>query len=98
MTSFPSRTARLKAQNRVREAIAEYCEGEVLPAVREYDSGSVHLLSQQEVDNGVVALLLQCGVNHGSAGDVDLYRLVGAYLRDPEARREINEVLRGRGI
>lgn len=89
-----NRDARLKARRRIREALAEYNESEVSPEAREYNSSEVHTLSQREITDGVVALVLQCGIFAGSAGDIDLYRLVGAYLLDPEARREINEVLR----
>jgi hypothetical protein len=87
-----SRAARLKAEGRVREAVAEYNGSEVSAEVGEYDSGNVYTLSQREIDEGVVAMLLQCGISHGSAADIDLYRLVGVYLRDLDARREINAV------
>lgn len=89
-----SQAARLKAQDRIRKAIAEYNESEASAVPHEYDSGNVHTLSQREINDGVIAFLLQCNVASGSAGDIDLYRVVGAYLRDPVARKEINEILK----
>lgn len=91
MTS--SRAARLKAQDHIRKAIAEYNECEASAATYEYDSGNVHTLSQQEITDGVVAFLLQCNIVAGSAGDIDLYRLIGTYVRDPAARQRVNRAI-----
>lgn len=92
-----SRVPRLKAQNSIRKAVAEYTEGEVVLAGQEYDSGNVHTLSQREITDGVIAFLLQCNIVAGSAGDIDLYSLIATYLRNPEVRRQLNQVVADRG-
>ncbi len=77
--------------------MAEYTEGEVTLAGQEYDSGNMHTLSQREINDGVIAFLLQCNIAAGSAGDIDLYGLIATYLRNPAIRRKLNQVVGDRG-
>jgi len=87
-----------KAQGLVREGIALYSGSDYSPTNHQLDSGSVDTLSHQQVVDGVLAMLLQCNIAAGSTGDIDLYKLNSLYLRDVEARREINKVLNGRRL
>jgi hypothetical protein len=54
-------------------------------------------LSRQQIDQGVIALVLECNLSGGSVSDVDLYKLVRNYLWYPEARNEMNAVVRRYG-
>lgn len=72
-----------KAQALVQEGVALYSGDDCFPPKRPLNSGAVHKLSHQQVVQGVTALLLQCNIASGSAGDIDLYKLNSLYLRDP---------------
>lgn len=50
-------------------------------------------LSVRDVCNGVVLFTIFEGMSAGSAGSIQLYRLMQAYLLDPEKRKEINNLL-----
>lgn len=50
-------------------------------------------LSRLQIDQGVVALVLECNLTGGSVGDVDLYKLVRCYLHNEDARIAINEIV-----
>lgn len=52
-------------------------------------------LSRLQIDQGVVALVLECNLSGGSVGDVDLYKLLRCYLHSEDARAEINAIVRG---
>jgi hypothetical protein len=87
-----------KAQAMVQEAVALYSGSDFSPPKRQLNSSTVQKLDHQQVVQGVTAMLLQCNVASGSAGDIDLYKVNSLYLRDPEARQAINEVLRNRQL
>ncbi|VVE71670.1 hypothetical protein PCA31118_03942 [Pandoraea captiosa] len=87
-----------KAQALVQEGIALYSGGDRRHPNRELNSGTVHELSHQQVVQGVIALLLQCNIASGSAGDIDLYKLNSLYLRELDVRRKVNEILQGRRL
>jgi hypothetical protein len=57
--------------------------------LNEYDK-----LSRLQIDQGVVALVLECNLSGGSVGDIDLYTLIRNYLWHPEARTEINAIVK----
>lgn len=50
-------------------------------------------LTPEEISDGVVVFLETCKMHTGSADGVDLYDLLITYLRVPESRHAINEVV-----
>ena len=50
-------------------------------------------LKQTEIYRGVVAFLLACKMNSGSAGNISLYTLIEKYLLNKEVRDEINKII-----
>lgn len=50
-------------------------------------------LTPRDIDSAVAAFVNLHNLEGGSAGDVDLYRLLRKYLLNLEARREINAVI-----
>jgi len=87
-----------KAQALIQEGVALYGRDDCRPPKKQLSSGSVHELSHQQVIQGVSAMLLQCNISAGSAGDIDLYKLNSLYLRDLEVRQALNEVLKDREL
>lgn len=87
-----------KAQSLIREGVALYSGNDDPPSKKLLNSGSVHKLSHQQVVQGVTALLLQCNIASGSAGDIELYKLVSLYFRDSEVRKTLNEILKDRRL
>lgn len=61
-------------------------------------SDSYDKLSREQLDQGVVALVLECNLSGGSVIDMDLYKLIRTYLWSPEARTEINGVVKYHGL
>lgn len=61
-------------------------------------SASYRDLSREQIDQGVVALVVHCNLSGGSVDDMNLYKLVKAYLWHPHARTEINAVMRRYGL
>ena len=55
-------------------------------------------LSRDQIDQGVIALVFECNLSGGSIMDIDLYKLLRTYLWNPEARSEINAVVRHHGL
>ena len=51
------------------------------------------LLTDQDVELAVESLKLCLDLPSGNSGGRDLYRLLKTYLRDSEARAEINKIL-----
>lgn len=56
-------------------------------------SASYGDLSREQLDQGVVALVVHSNLSGGSVGDMNLYKLIRTYLWDPRARTEINAVV-----
>lgn len=84
-----------EAQQGIWDAVKKgWPEFFVEPPLQELTSGTCHKLTQQQIDNGVRALVLACNLSGGSVGDVQLYDLLNVYLRDCETARGINEVVR----
>ncbi|MGZ3239520.1 MAG: hypothetical protein ACXWJK_03895, partial [Burkholderiaceae bacterium] len=54
-------------------------------------------LDHLQLWQGIRAFLLECNIEHGSTADVDIYKLVGIYLWNEEARAEINDVVKNHG-
>lgn len=81
-----------KATDLVRRGIS-LCLAGAASQPGNYDSGNAHTISTTEVNDGVVALLLATGIRHGSAGDVDLYKLNQRYLQDRYFRERVNALL-----
>lgn len=80
------------AVKRFRNALGMY----EAPPTDVIDSGSYDLLSRAQIDQGVVALVLQLNLSGGSVSDMDLYKIVRAYLWDEAAREAINEIVDGK--
>jgi hypothetical protein len=62
------------------------------------DHASYKKLSRDQIDQGVIALVLECNLSGGSVMDMDLYKLFRTYLWSPEARAEINAVVKYHGL
>jgi ferric-dicitrate binding protein FerR (iron transport regulator) len=93
--AFEAKRTLDKAQTAILNALklawpALYAE----PPKKEISSGSRRKLTRRQTDAGVRALMLACNLAGGSTGDIQLYDLLDKYLRDPEARQEINRVVR----
>jgi hypothetical protein len=73
-------------------------ESYVTQSAKRIYSDEYDRLSQLQMDQGVVALVLECNLSGGSVGNVDLYKLVRAYLQNPAARNEINAVVECHGF
>jgi hypothetical protein len=65
----------------------------VSPPKKDVMFDECHKLSRVQVDTGVRAFVMACNLYGGSMGDVQLYRLLNAYLRDPAMRAHVNEVV-----
>ncbi|WP_149137295.1 hypothetical protein [Cupriavidus campinensis] len=63
------------------------------PPAEEVSSDSCRKLSHLQIGMGVRAMALACNLHGGSTGDVDIYRLMQAYLWDRDARQQINEIV-----
>jgi len=63
------------------------------PPGEEVSSDSCRKLSHLQIGMGVRAMVLACNLRGGSTGDVDIYRLMQAYLWDWDARQKINEIV-----
>lgn len=63
------------------------------PPSDEVGSANCHKLSRPQIDTGVRALVLACNLYGGSMGDMDIYRLMRAYLWDQDARQRINQII-----
>jgi len=87
-----------KAQALIQEGVALFGQDDCEPPKNQLNSGSVHELGHQQVMQGVTAMLLQCNISAGSAGDIDLYKLNSLYLRDPEVRQALNGILKDRRL
>jgi hypothetical protein len=61
-------------------------------------SASYNDLSRHQLDQGVIALVVHANLSGGSAGDMNLYKLVRTYLWDTQARTEINAVVGRYGL
>ncbi|NHZ38584.1 hypothetical protein F1609_00160 [Massilia sp. CCM 8693] len=61
-------------------------------------SGNYADLSREQIDQGVVALVVHCNLSGGSILDMNLYRLIRTYLWSPQARSEINAVVGRYGL
>lgn len=62
------------------------------------DHASYKKLSRDQIDQGVIALVFECNLSGGSVMDMDLYKLLRTYLWSPEARAEINAVVKHHGL
>jgi hypothetical protein len=55
-------------------------------------------LTNEQLDQGVVALVLHCNLTGGSVSDMNLYKLLRTYLQSSDARTEINGVVGRYGL
>lgn len=55
-------------------------------------------LSREQLDQSVIALVVHSNLSGGSVGDMNLYKLIRTYLRNPTARSEINAVVGRYGL
>lgn len=53
----------------------------------------VHKISGSDINKGVVVFTDALNIYSGSAGNIDMYRLMNAYLTVPEYRDKINTVV-----
>lgn len=82
------------AQEKLWKAVEQaYPIFAVTPPKKEVMFDECHKLSRVQIDTGVRAFAMACNLYGGSMGDVQLYRLLNAYLRDPAMRGRINEVV-----
>lgn len=51
-------------------------------------------LDRAQIIQAGVGLVMHLNLASGSSGDLDLYKLLEAYLLDPDKRTQINEVLK----
>lgn len=57
-------------------------------------SGDLHKIPVDDINKAVIVFITTLNISGGSNGDdVDIYRLMQVYLRDPENRKKINEIL-----
>lgn len=79
----------------INSAMKQYCGASyVNPSKKVIGYGDYKKLTRAQSDQGVVALVHACNLSGGSAVEMDLYRLVRNYLWHPEARAEINAVVK----
>jgi hypothetical protein len=91
--------AKLQVQAEIHNALRKYSGGSyVMPPKDTINSDSYANLHRLQSDQGVVALVLACNLSGGSAGDMDLYKLVRTYLHSQEARTQINAIINRYGI
>jgi len=64
------------------------------PPTDEVGSDKCHELTLLQIGIGVRALVLTCNLRGGSTGNMNIYRLMQAYLWDRDARQKINEIVR----
>jgi hypothetical protein len=85
---------KIKTQEAIQSAMREFNGGEDCAAPKNIiDSANYHKLDRRQIDQGVIALLLQLNLSGGSVGNVDLYRLIRTYLWDESARVEMNKIV-----
>ncbi len=83
-----------KAQLQIQDAMREFSGGgRNEPPTQTVSYGNYKKLSRHQIDQGVIALVLQLNLSGGSICDMDLYKLVRTYLWDEEARANINEIV-----
>lgn len=97
---------RKKSANQIRhEKLIEYLshvphfiteDGKpILHKVDEERTGvSIENISTNDINKAVVVFKDVLNIMSGSAGDIDLYQLLQAYLRKPECRNKINLIVR----
>lgn len=56
-------------------------------------SGQVEKISTNDINSGVVVFTDLLNINSGSAGNINFYRLLQAYISVSEFRDKINEVV-----
>ncbi|ASV99009.1 hypothetical protein [Paraburkholderia aromaticivorans] len=82
------------AQEKLWKAVEQaYPIFAVTPPKKEVMFDECHKLSRVQIDTGVRAFAMACNLYGGSMGEVQLYRLLQIYLKDPAARARINEVI-----
>jgi hypothetical protein len=92
------KTLKRKTRTAIAVAMKEFCGGSyVAQSEDRIPSETPDKLSRLQIDQGVVALVLECNLTGGSVGDVDLYKLVRTYLHNLTARNEINAVVKCHG-
>lgn len=95
MSKEATALANEKFAQAINAALREYRgESYVQPPMEDVNSGSCHLvLNRQQVIQAVVAMVIQLNLTSGSAGDLNLYRLLQAYLLDTDKRCRLNAVV-----
>ena len=90
---------KIKTQQTIQSAMREFSGGEdIIPPKKVIDSASYKNLDRRQIDQGVVALILQLNLSGGSVGNVDLYNLIRTYLLNEDARVAMNKVVDGFGV
>ncbi len=89
-------TLKNQARRLASDALNTYFGAQVVSPVR-FDENAPSedptQLTDQQINNGVVLFVLFNNLPGGSFGEVDLYRLLQRYVRNPEARNRINALL-----
>lgn len=55
-------------------------------------SMDIENLTEEQINRGVVAFLITLNIHAGSAGTHDFYRLLQAYIRNKDKRKEFNKL------
>lgn len=86
------------AKAEINKALKLFRPSYVKQHVDVVDHASYKKLSRDQIDQGVIAFVLECNLSGGSIMDMDLYKLLRTYLWNPDARAEINAVVKHRGL
>ena len=86
------------AKAEINKAIKLFRPSYVKQHVDVVDHVSYKKLSRDQIDQGVIAFVLECNLSGGSVMEMDLYKLHRTYLWSPEARAEINAVVTQHGL
>ena len=86
------------AKAKINKALRLFRPSYVEQHVDGVDHASYKKLSRDQIDQGVIALVFECNLSGGSIMDMDLYKLLRTYLWSPEARAEINAVVKHHGL
>jgi len=71
----------------------QYKSGSLKKVKVQRDSDSVAKIDSNEINHAVIAFTDILNIGGGSIGDIDLYRLLQAYLGDPDSRKEFNKLV-----
>ena len=88
-----------KAQVIINDAM-KICQGPsfVKQSRKCVDNASYNKLTEEQLNQGVVGLVIHLNLSGGSVDDMNLYKLLRTYLWNPDARSSINAVVAQHGL